>query len=79
MEDLENYFKQLLTQNRSIDIAEAEFKKALADDPEMRKLYTQWCQEVGSSERNGFRDFCEEYRDNEESVWESLTDYDDQY
>lgn len=76
MEDIETYFVDLLNQHRSVDIAESEFKKILAEDPNLRKRYSEWCHEVGSSERDGFRDFCEEYRDNQDSIWESLTDYD---
>lgn len=75
MEDIEDYFRDILSQHSSIDIAEAEFKKAVAEDPELRKLYKDWCHEVGSSERSGFRDFCEEYRENLESVWDNLSDY----
>lgn len=77
MEELEEYFINILNQHRSVDIAESEFKKTLAEDPDLRKAYSEWCHDMGSSERNGFRDFCEEYRDNQDMVWESLTDYDD--
>lgn len=78
MEELENYFRELLSQHRSVDIAESEFKKAIAEDPELRERYSEWCHEVGSSERKGFRDFCDEYIDNMDSVWESLRDYDNE-
>lgn len=77
MEELEAYFIELLNQHRSIDIADSEFKKAIADDSELHKLYSKWCHETGHSERNGFREFCEEYRDYEDTVWDSLTDYDE--
>ncbi len=75
MEDIEQYFIDLLNQNRSIDIAEAEFKKYIAEDAELKAVYSEWCHENGSSERLGFRDFCEEYRDNQDLVWDSLSDY----
>lgn len=78
MEELENYFRELLKEHRSVDIAESEFKKALAEDAELRENYSEWCHAVGSSERRGFRDFCDEYIDRMDSVWESLTDYDDE-
>lgn len=77
MEELEKYFQELLNQNHSIDIAEAEFKKAIAEDHDLHRLYSEWCHEVGSSERNGFRDFCEEYCNSLNEVWENLTDYDE--
>lgn len=77
MEELESYFRDLLNQHHSIDIADAEFKKAIAEDPELHAEYSEWCHSVGSNERNGFRDFCEEYRETMDSVWEALTDYDE--
>lgn len=79
MEDIETYFQEILSQHRSIDIAEAEFKKIIAEDPDLRSRYKEWCHEVGSSERSGFRDFCTEYRDNMESVWENLSDFDEDF
>ena len=43
----------------------------------MTSSTSQWCHEVGSSERRGFLDFCEEYLDNQESIWDTLdNDYD---
>lgn len=78
MEDIEQFFIDLLNQNRSIDIAEAEFKKLIADDADLKAAYSEWCHETGSSERHGFRDFCEEYRDNQDSIWDSLSDYNEE-
>lgn len=77
MENIEDYFQDLLQQHGSIDIADSEFKKIIADDPQLHAQYSEWCHQVGSSERNGFRDFCEEYCDNLDSIWENLTDYDE--
>ena len=66
-----------IRQAGSIDMAEAELKKMVGEDDELHKLYRQWCHEVGSSERRGFLDFCEEYLDNQESIWDTLdNDYD---
>lgn len=77
MDDIENYFRDLLAQHHSIDIADSEFKKALAEDDELKEAYSEWCHAVGSTERLGFRDFCEEYKDSLDEVWEALTDYDE--
>jgi len=78
MEDLEELFQYIINQHRSIDVADMEFHKMIADDPALRDQYRQWCHEVGNTERNGFRDYCNEYIDNQESVWDSLTDYDNE-
>ncbi len=77
MDDIENYFRDLLEQHRSIDIADAEFKKALAEDEELKAQYSDWCHAVGSTERLGFRDFAQEYKESMDEVWQALTDYDE--
>lgn len=75
--DLTVYFANLIEQHRSIDLAEDEFKRQISEDVELRSQYREWCEEYGHSLRNGFADFAEEYLENRESVWDSLTDYDD--
>jgi len=75
--DITEYFISVIRQTQSIDMAEAEFKRSLADDDELRKAYREWCHEVGSTEKNGFLDFCEEYISGQNEVWDSLTDYDE--
>ncbi len=78
MEDLTDYFIDIIRQNSSIDMAEAEFKRALVDDPDLRRRYKEYCREVGSSEKNGFLDFCEEYMQEQDNVWNALSDMDNQ-
>lgn len=77
MNDITEFFIHIIDQSHSYDIAEAEFKRAIADDDELRQLYREWCHEVGSSEKNGFLDFCEEYLADRNEVWNTLSDYDE--
>ncbi len=78
MIDITAIFTHYIEQYDSIDIAESEFKKNMHEDPELRVAYRQWCHEVGSSEKNGFFDFCDEYLDNKNDIWDSLSsDYDE--
>lgn len=58
----------------STDIADAELKKMIHEDPELRASYRQWCDEVGSSEKRGFLDYCEEYFESLDSIWDNLKD-----
>lgn len=78
MENIEEFFLRLLSQHHSVDIADSDFKKQLAEDQDLKESYRQWCREVGSTERLGFRDWCEEYLENRDSVWDTLTDYDEE-
>lgn len=58
-------------------MAEFEFKKAIHQDDEMRNAYRQWCNEVGSTEKNGFFDYCDEYLAEENDIWQNLNDFDE--
>lgn len=78
MNEIEQLFNSYLSQFKSVDIAEAEFKKDMHADPDMRSKYREWCREVGSTEKNGFYDYCEEYLRDQNSVWDTLSDYNDE-
>ena len=67
----------IIHQYKSVDIAEAEFKKMLHEDTELREEYREWCDAVGSSEKMGFLDYCDEYMDSQESIYDTLNDYDE--
>ncbi len=77
MDDITHFFTQLIEQSLSIDIAEAEFKRLLAEDADLQNSYSEWCASVGVSERHGFREFCEDYIDSQNDVWDQLRDYDE--
>lgn len=79
MEDITDFFNEMLRQYGSVDIAEAEFKKQLHENEQLHEQYREWCHEVGSSEKNGFLDYCEEYLESQDSIWDNLKDeYDDE-
>jgi len=77
MEDITQLFIEILHQADSVDVAESEFKKMIGEDEELHHRYREWCHEVGSSERKGFLDFCDEYLADRESVWDNLSDFDE--
>lgn len=78
MEDITELFISIIKDCDSIDIAEAEFRRHLVDNPDLRKAYKEYCHEVGSSERKGFQDFCEQYMEEQDEVWNTLSDFDNQ-
>lgn len=78
MDYITDIFISIIKESPRIDIAEAEFKRRLVDDQELRRRYRDYCREQGTSERNGFADFCDEYYGARDSVWDSLTDYNDE-
>ena len=79
MSDITEVFLQVIGQYGSVDIADAEFKKMIHEDAELRSEYREWCDGVGSSEKNEFLDYCEEYLDNQSSIYDTLKDDDLDY
>lgn len=72
MEQLNELFIQLLKSYGSVDLAEAEFRRLMVDDPLLHDEYHEWCEENGFSERHGFLNFAQEYIANQNSVWDTL-------
>ena len=72
MIDLLEIFDSIISQSRSVDVAESEFRKLLMDDEELRKAYKEWCNEEGHTEKRGFIEYCHQYYDAEESKWDIL-------
>lgn len=78
MEDITLIFNDFITQYGSLDIAESEFKKRIHEDDHLHDLYREWCSAVGSTEKDGFLDYCDEYMDSQNDVWDTLNDYDNE-
>ncbi len=76
MEDITELFLTIIHQSPSLDIAESEFRQMLIDDPELKRAYKEYCRNEGTSERRGFKDFCETYMEGQDDVWNSLSDFD---
>lgn len=76
-DDITEYFISIIRDTHTLDMAETEFRRHLSDDEDLRKAYRNWCHENGTTEKRGFSDFCEEYLDGQNDVWNSLTDYDE--
>lgn len=78
MKTITDVFNDYLEQFGSVDIAESEFHRSVQDDDELKAAYKEWCETVGSSEKRGFLDYCDEYIDSQNDIWNSLSDYNDE-
>lgn len=78
MEDITELFLNILEQSNSIEIAEADFRRLLVDEPELRRAYREYCRENGVPEKHGFTDFCQRHIDARNDIWNSLNDYNDE-
>ena len=76
MNNISDIFDDLLMSCGSVDIAESEFKRMIASDSDLHSEYRDWCLDNGHTERHGFLDYAEEYLQRQDSVWDSLADYD---
>ena len=74
MNNLLSTFNELLRSYGSVDMAEAEFKRLMVDDPKLYDAYREWCELNGHTERRGFLDYAEEYIENQNSIWDTLSD-----
>lgn len=72
MIDLFEIFDSIISQSRSVDVAESEFRKQLYEDEELLSVYKEWCEESGYTEKKGFIEYCHQYYDAEESKWDIL-------
>lgn len=72
MNDIEELFDSIISQTRSIDVADSEFRKQLYDDEELRQAYKDWCDINDYTEKHGFIEYCHQYFDAEESKWDIL-------
>lgn len=77
MSDIEEFFISILNECGSIDIAESEFKHRIAEEEDLKARYQEWCDETGYSYRRGFLDFCEEYLDSQNNLFDTLNDDDE--
>lgn len=77
LNDITAYFVSLIESHGSIDVAEAEFKRLLSEDNDLRSEYRQWCDENGTTERHGFNDFVQEYLEGREAKWSIFDEYSD--
>lgn len=75
--DITEYFTELIENSRSIDVAESEFKRIVADDNALREVYKQWCADNGYTTRRGFAEYADQYVERHQEIWETLSNTDD--
>ena len=77
MNDLVQIFRELLEQYGSVDIANAEFKRLVAEDEALPDVYRQLSHHTATTEKNRYLDFCDEYMNDQDSIWDYLGDLDE--
>ena len=75
--DIEDTIQAIIDQHRSIDFVESEFLCMLNEDEELKAKYIKRCYELGYSPKTGYMDYIEEILESQDSVWNSLTEFED--
>lgn len=75
---IEDTIRTLIDQHRNIAAVEAEFALLLRDNSKFHELYNDWCTDLGYSTRTGYKECIKEIFDSEDSVWDSLSEFEDQ-
>lgn len=70
--DITETFENIINQHHALDDAEGDFRRLLVDDPGLKRLYRDWCEEQGLSERRGFATYFRERCDQEAERWQPL-------
>lgn len=78
MPNFPSIIEQLLTEFGCADIAESEFFHNLNEDVQLRDEFRQWCDEMGYREKEAFQKCCNDLSDTSESIFDTLSDYDEQ-
>lgn len=77
MEHITDLFITLLNDFRTVELANREFRRMIDEDSDLKAQYAEWCEASGYSERDGFDEFAEQYIEEQNSIWDSLSDYDE--
>ena len=75
--NIEDTIHAIIDKYRSIDFAESEFLRMLNEDSELKANHVEWCEDLGYSPKTGYMDYIEEILESEDSVWDSLTEFED--
>ncbi len=76
--DIEEIIHTLIDQNGSIDFVESEFARMIDNDSELKNAYKEWCDDLGYSQKSGYKDYIEEVFESQDSVWDTLTEFEDE-
>lgn len=73
--EITELIQNLLSQLKSVDIAESEFKRMINDDEVLKAQFKEWCDEMGYSTRTAFKFYSQEYLESHDSIFDTLSDY----
>ncbi len=70
MRDVTEIMQAFYVKHNDLVISEKRFHETLELDKELRELYKEWCDDMGVSERKGFRYYIENQE--QDTIWDSM-------
>lgn len=69
--EIPDIFEFHITQYSEIELAEQSFREELKTNSKLKKEYIEWCDELGYSERKGFKSYFINKQESE-GIWDSI-------
>lgn len=71
MEITEVFEKYYSKSNHDIELAEERFRDDMKKDSDLKNLYADWCDEMGYTERKGFKSYFLNKSEGE-NIWDTI-------
>ena len=72
MDSIIEVFERLYQENgKDVEAADESFREEMKEDPALKELYISWCDEMGYTERKGFRSYFLN-KSESENIWDSI-------
>ncbi len=76
--EIEDVIQSLIDQHGSIDFVESEFLRMINEDADLKNAYNEWCEVLDYSPKTGFKEYIEEVFESKDSIWNALTEFEDE-
>ena len=70
MRDVTEIMQAFYAKHNDLVISEKRFHETLELDKQLKELYREWCEDMGVSERKGFRNYIENQE--QDTIWDSM-------
>ena len=71
-------FESFFQRYKDLELAEEAFREEMAHDDELKNMYIEWCDEIGYSDRKGFKTYFENKHESD-NIWDSIFPNSEEY
>ena len=58
--------------DHNLKVAEEEFRELVKADPDVKRIYQEWCDEMGYTERKGFKSYFINKSESDDNIWDTI-------